>query len=622
MGIAIRSIGGFLLGVSTLASSFGRNNEIKAEEPTNNLAILGSLEPISDAKQKKEEVRKWAIENRYTLAAHIVVCNPDLYVVDESDIDFVIGKKMILVHPETGVLEFVEDNEANVQLAKKQGKNVIRRDESSLFNLGIGKNPLTTKLIKQDKNLRKRVQDFLVKNLQESFCLGLAMNENDYPVDWEIIEVCTNNPKRQIAYYFAQKKDFNVNDNHRNIVRTDYKCPLSQGLVKNPGYVKAGLNDVPEEDKKVCREHPKSYVAAALSSLDIYKFEEVDMETAIATTMGLDDLVVEERVVEDDTSSYAANIVKKLNRRVKQNEIETARNNPNSDFAQIAGNKFYLEGRTDKDIEEEIDYAVKLAKEAYDKDGSFVSPIFSEELFSNPALRLSERIINLVMTEPYCNIGIAEAIAEREDFPVNGRTIKFSEDNPYSQFTRGFKTNLAIRELRKVVLEINEMIAKEKQELKAVELVKGSLQGIDKLIEDAKGTVNPAEKLGTTREMFLVVKNKLETILASKVEVKDITDDTFKYEVLESSMPVLVDFWAPWCGPCKKIEPTVKELATYYKGVVKVAKVNIDDNPNLQGEYIQVIPTLIVFKDGKVQGKIVGAVSKEKIIELIEKANK
>jgi len=103
---------------------------------------------------------------------------------------------------------------------------------------------------------------------------------------------------------------------------------------------------------------------------------------------------------------------------------------------------------------------------------------------------------------------------------------------------------------------------------------------------------------------------------------KEFTDDNFKTEVLDSAQPVLVDFWAPWCGPCRQIAPLIEELAAENKGSAVVGKVNIDDNPNAAQEYgVSSIPTLLVFKGGQVVNRIVGAGSgKARIQSLIDAA--
>ncbi|HEX6836620.1 MAG TPA: thioredoxin [Polyangia bacterium] len=104
-------------------------------------------------------------------------------------------------------------------------------------------------------------------------------------------------------------------------------------------------------------------------------------------------------------------------------------------------------------------------------------------------------------------------------------------------------------------------------------------------------------------------------------KIANVTDASFEADVLKSSQPVLIDFWATWCGPCRAIAPVVEQLAGEYAGKVKVVKVNIDENPKTPTAYdVRSIPTLLMFKDGKVVGQIVGAVPKPKIEELVKKA--
>jgi thioredoxin 1 len=99
-----------------------------------------------------------------------------------------------------------------------------------------------------------------------------------------------------------------------------------------------------------------------------------------------------------------------------------------------------------------------------------------------------------------------------------------------------------------------------------------------------------------------------------------LTDSNFEQEVLKSEKPVLVDFWASWCGPCKAIGPVVEELATAFKDQVKVGKLNIDDNPDAAKTYgVMSIPTLALFKDGNVIDKVIGLVPKGRLEDLIKK---
>ena len=98
-----------------------------------------------------------------------------------------------------------------------------------------------------------------------------------------------------------------------------------------------------------------------------------------------------------------------------------------------------------------------------------------------------------------------------------------------------------------------------------------------------------------------------------------VTDDTFEAEVIKSSNPVLVDYWAEWCGPCKMIAPILEEIASEYTGKVTVAKLNIDDNPQTPPKYgIRGIPTLMLFKDGNVEATKVGALSKSQLTAFLD----
>jgi thioredoxin 1 len=108
--------------------------------------------------------------------------------------------------------------------------------------------------------------------------------------------------------------------------------------------------------------------------------------------------------------------------------------------------------------------------------------------------------------------------------------------------------------------------------------------------------------------------------MANKESLVHLSDSNFDEEVLKSEKPVLVDFWAPWCGPCKAIGPVVEELAAAYRDRVKVAKMNIDENPKTATVYgVMSIPTLVLFKGGSIMEKLVGLVPKDRLENLIKK---
>lgn len=107
----------------------------------------------------------------------------------------------------------------------------------------------------------------------------------------------------------------------------------------------------------------------------------------------------------------------------------------------------------------------------------------------------------------------------------------------------------------------------------------------------------------------------------ASANITHVSDSNFDGEVLKSSTPVLVDFWAPWCGPCKAIAPVLDELADDYAGRLKIVKLNVDDNPDTPARYnVRGIPNLLIIKGGQVKDQIVGAVPKGHLVKAVDQA--
>jgi thioredoxin 1 len=121
------------------------------------------------------------------------------------------------------------------------------------------------------------------------------------------------------------------------------------------------------------------------------------------------------------------------------------------------------------------------------------------------------------------------------------------------------------------------------------------------------------------RRWALAFRRANEEICMSE-QIREVNDGSFETDVLKSDQPVLVDFWAEWCAPCRMLAPTVEAVAEKYAGTARVMKMNVDDNPSVPGRYgIKGIPTLILFKNGREEERVVGATSKEAISRMLDR---
>lgn len=156
--------------------------------------------------------------------------------------------------------------------------------------------------------------------------------------------------------------------------------------------------------------------------------------------------------------------------------------------------------------------------------------------------------------------------------------------------------------------------------LRQHELAHGDSLGLH---EHAAGTRVRVLNRRNPNDMLCVLRSAILTGQERKAwmdKVREVSDASFQQEVLESELPVLIDFWAPWCGPCRMISPVVEELAGEYEGRLKVVKMNVDNNPHTPNQYgVRGIPNLVLFRGGQPVDQIVGAVPKAHLVNAIER---
>jgi thioredoxin len=156
---------------------------------------------------------------------------------------------------------------------------------------------------------------------------------------------------------------------------------------------------------------------------------------------------------------------------------------------------------------------------------------------------------------------------------------------------------------------------------RAVRLVANTIPNWPKSGDAAGIFISRRRAALTVRIGVLNFIDRSTEINMANANVSHVTDANFEQEVLKSDQPVLVDFWAPWCGPCKAIAPLLDELAVEYAGRLKVVKINVDDNPQTPQQYnVRGIPNLLIIKGGQVANQIVGAVPKRNLVQAVDSA--
>lgn len=437
-------------------------------------------------------------------------------------------------------------------------------------------------------------KEFAKQNSRTYFALGITQNPN-FNITEADSTFARTNPDTHFAYGLAHNPQYTIEAEDKAIMRHEvgFRTLFTEGLVQNPNLV------VEAEDKEVARKHPTSSFTDFIVQNPTYTAEAEDKQVAR----------------ENPGTLFAYSLTGKSDYQVEKIDRQTVRADLNTMFAHLASNPNYL-----KEIEQEED--VKIALQNPDT-------IFAPELLSNPALQLTPELITLAKSVEYVDTALAEGITLNPNYPITEENIQFAKDKSDTSYAAGLTSNpnfpMTEENIKFAMENLNSSFAFGVGLNPNFPLTKEVLSKIPPRSSFARGLSMHPDIDKVALELF---QSKVEEMLASVAPPSDtqststipaVTDATFEKEVLQSDIPVLVDFWADWCGPCKTIAPRVEEIAKDYEGKLKVLKLDIDENPQATKDYnITGIPCLIVFKDGKEVGRILGAVPKSEISKVVE----
>ena len=274
----------------------------------------------------------------------------------------------------------------------------------------------------------------------------------------------------------------------------------------------------------------------------------------------------------------------------------------------------------------------KAELEDWNKALSDLDSDFAKEVAMTSKLDFSkqwDKWVSFIKKSSVKNTKFAEGLVQRHDFPMTDENIKFAMDNPDTKYAAGIALGMPIRadlidfcmedSVKDTVFAKNYTSREDFPEV--LPLVE---ETVDYYINhpDSKFAIKLKENKGFKDGVNRIVEQKVLKQAGEwkDIKVTDITTDTFTQEVLNSKTPVLVDFWATWCGPCKTVAPRLQAIVNDYNDLLKVAKVDFDQNLNLTEKYnIQSVPTMILFKNGQPVEWVYGAQSKITIASKVEK---